>query len=138
MSDNWSLFPVLHRKPCCMTIGSFRCRVVFQDVYSFTLPGHQYEYHTKLRPNARKFLESIGKFFELHIFTMGSRMYAHTVAKCLDPDGKFFAHRIRSRDEFINSFSKFHDLKYVYIAYCFNLVGSEKFSFLRYEEDLEI
>lgn len=82
-----------------------------KDVYSFTLPGHQYEYHTKLRPGAKKFLQSISKFYELHIFTMGSRMYAHTVAKCLDPDGKFFAHRIRSRDEFINSFSKFHDLK---------------------------
>ncbi|XP_065676394.1 RNA polymerase II subunit A C-terminal domain phosphatase isoform X2 [Hydra vulgaris] len=82
-----------------------------KDVFSFKLPGHQYEYHTKLRPGARKFLESISKFYELHIFTMGSRLYAHTVAKCLDPDGKFFAHRIRSRDEFINSFSKFHDLK---------------------------
>ncbi|XP_057290991.1 RNA polymerase II subunit A C-terminal domain phosphatase-like isoform X2 [Hydractinia symbiolongicarpus] len=82
-----------------------------EDIFSFTLPGHQYEYHTKLRPGARKFLESISKFYELHIFTMGSRMYAHTVAKCLDPDGKFFAHRIRSRDEFLNSYSKFHDLK---------------------------
>ncbi|XP_066910674.1 RNA polymerase II subunit A C-terminal domain phosphatase-like isoform X2 [Clytia hemisphaerica] len=82
-----------------------------QDVYSFTLPNHQYEYHTKLRPNAHKFLESISKYYELHIFTMGSRMYAHTIAKMLDPDGKHFAHRIRSRDEFINSFSKFHDLK---------------------------
>ena len=82
-----------------------------QDVYSFTLPGHPFKYHTKLRPGARKFLESISKFYELHIFTMGSRMYAHTVAKFLDPDGKFFAHRIRSRDEFINSHSKVHDLK---------------------------
>ena len=84
-------------------------------MYSFTLPNHQYEYHTKLRPNAHKFLENISKKYELHIFTMGSRMYAHTIAKMLDPDGKHFAHRIRSRDEFINSFSKFHDLKYFII-----------------------
>lgn len=82
-----------------------------KDVFSFTLPDHPYEYHTKLRPDAHKFLENISKYYELHIFTMGSRMYAHTIAKMLDPDGKHFAHRIRSRNEFLNSFSKFHDLK---------------------------
>lgn len=57
------------------------------------------------------FLNSVSSLFELHIFTMGSRMYAHTIAGMLDPGGKLFAHRIRSRDECFNPFSKSRDLR---------------------------
>ena len=47
---------------------------------------------------------------------MGSRMYAHTIARMLDPAGKLFAHRIRSRDECFNAFSKSHDLRLVLLC----------------------
>ena len=38
-------------------------------------------------------------------------MYAHTIARLLDPEGKLFAYRIRSRDECFNAFSKSPDLR---------------------------
>ncbi|KAL9975955.1 hypothetical protein ACROYT_G013179 [Oculina patagonica] len=82
-----------------------------EDVHHFQLPGHPVWYHTKIRPGAVNFLDHVSKLYELHIFTMGSRMYAHTIARMLDPAGKLFAHRIRSRDECFNAFSKSHDLR---------------------------
>ncbi|XP_033096360.1 RNA polymerase II subunit A C-terminal domain phosphatase-like [Anneissia japonica] len=56
-------------------------------------------YHTRIRPGCQKFLEEISKYYELHIFTMGARLYAHTIASFLDPHQKYFSHRILSRDE---------------------------------------
>ena len=85
-----------------------------QDVHHFQLPGYPVWYHTKIRPGAVNFLKSISELYELHIFTMGSRMYAHTIARMLDPDGKLFAYRIRSRDECFNAFSKSHDMRLVH------------------------
>ncbi|CAB3993592.1 RNA polymerase II subunit A C-terminal domain phosphatase [Paramuricea clavata] len=82
-----------------------------KDVYHFQLPGQNCWYHTKFRPGWRKFLEDMSKCFELHIFTMGSRMYAHTIARMLDPSGVLFADRIRSRDESFDMFSKYRDLR---------------------------
>lgn len=84
-----------------------------QDVHHFQLPGYPVWYHTKIRPGAVEFLNRVSTLYELHIFTMGSRMYAHTIARMLDPEGKLFAYRIRSRDECFNAFSKSHDLRLV-------------------------
>lgn len=36
--------------------------------------------HTRLRPHCKGFLEKIAKLYELHVFTFGSRLYAHTIA----------------------------------------------------------
>ena len=44
---------------------------------------------------------------------MGSRMYAHTIARMLDPSGVLFSERIRSRDESFDMFSKYRDLRFV-------------------------
>eukprot|EP00794_Sanderia_malayensis_P019121 gene19121-21038_t len=82
-----------------------------QDVFHFRLPDQPIEYHTKFRPGAKCFLETASNMYELHIFTMGSRLYAHTIARHLDPDEKLFAHRIRSRDECMDGFSKSKDLR---------------------------
>lgn len=87
-----------------------------QGVHHFQLPGYPVWYHTKIRPGAISFLDRVSKLYELHIFTMGSRMYAHTIARMLDPAGKLFAHRIRSRDECFNAFSKSHDLRLVLLC----------------------
>lgn len=84
-----------------------------QDVHHFQLPGYPVWYHTKIRPGAVDFLNRVSQLYELHIFTMGSRMYAHTIARMLDPEGKLFAYRIRSRDECFNAFSKSHDMRLV-------------------------
>lgn len=36
--------------------------------------------HTRLRPHCRDFLEKVSRLYELHVFTFGSRLYAHTIA----------------------------------------------------------
>lgn len=36
--------------------------------------------HTRLRPHCKEFLDKIAKLYELHVFTFGSRLYAHTIA----------------------------------------------------------
>ena len=86
---------------------------IFQDVHHFQLwHGNQLLwYHTHLRPGTQQFLEKISKLYELHICTFGVRMYAHTIAKILDPDGKYFSHRILSRDECFSAASKTANLK---------------------------
>ncbi|KAI4722398.1 hypothetical protein E4T48_01271 [Aureobasidium sp. EXF-10727] len=56
-------------------------------------------YYIKLRPGLEDFLSTISKYYELHIYTMGTRTYAQNIAKIVDPDRKIFADRILSRDE---------------------------------------
>ncbi|GFS82711.1 RNA polymerase II subunit A C-terminal domain phosphatase [Nephila pilipes] len=82
------------------------------EVYHFQLYGsHTPWYHTKLRPGTETFLENISKYYELHICTFGARLYAHKIAKILDPKGTFFSHRILSRDECFDATSKTGNLK---------------------------
>ncbi|CAG9765868.1 unnamed protein product [Ceutorhynchus assimilis] len=83
-----------------------------RDVYHFQLYGPKSPwYHTRLRPGTHKFLNSICKFYELHICTFGARNYAHMIAEFLDPDQKFFSNRILSRDECFDPTSKKANLK---------------------------
>ncbi|GFQ64327.1 RNA polymerase II subunit A C-terminal domain phosphatase, partial [Trichonephila clavata] len=82
------------------------------DVFHFQLYGsYSPWYHTKLRPGTVTFLENISKYYELHICTFGARLYAHKIAKILDPEGTFFSHRILSRDECFDATSKTGNLK---------------------------
>ncbi|XP_073845794.1 RNA polymerase II subunit A C-terminal domain phosphatase Fcp1 [Musca autumnalis] len=83
-----------------------------KGIYHFQLYGPQSPwYHTRLRPGTPEFLERMSKYYELHICTFGARNYAHMIAQLLDPDGKFFSHRILSRDECFNATSKTDNLK---------------------------
>lgn len=76
------------------------------NVHSFTLwPGHP-TYYTKLRPHLKIFLEEMSEIYELHIFTFGCHKYAHQIASIIDPNQKYFGHRILSRDESVNQSSK--------------------------------
>ncbi|XP_004922411.1 RNA polymerase II subunit A C-terminal domain phosphatase isoform X1 [Bombyx mori] len=67
--------------------------------------------HTRLRPRTQEFLESAAKNYELHICTFGARQYAHAVAELLDPEKKYFSHRILSRDECFDPRTKAANLK---------------------------
>jgi RNA polymerase II subunit A-like phosphatase len=81
-------------------------------VFHFQLWGHgSMWYHTRLRPGTREFLERIGMLYELHICTFGTRSYAHTIAKHLDSEGRYFSDRILSRDECFSQNSKTANLK---------------------------
>ncbi|KAI9125474.1 hypothetical protein K1719_002892 [Acacia pycnantha] len=54
---------------------------------------------TKLRPGIWNFLEKASKLFELHLYTMGNKLYATQMAKVLDPKGVLFAGRVISRGD---------------------------------------
>ncbi|XP_037712510.1 RNA polymerase II subunit A C-terminal domain phosphatase [Drosophila subpulchrella] len=83
-----------------------------KGIYHFQLYGpHSPWYHTRLRPGTAEFLERMSQLYELHICTFGARNYAHMIAQLLDPEGKFFSHRILSRDECFNATSKTDNLK---------------------------
>ena len=85
--------------------------ILLQDVYGFTLPGHTYLYHCRLRPYAREFLQTVSRLFELHVFTMATKDYAYAVTQILDPEKKLFSDRVISRDECFDPHSKAPRLK---------------------------
>ncbi|XP_011607495.1 RNA polymerase II subunit A C-terminal domain phosphatase isoform X2 [Takifugu rubripes] len=86
-------------------------RMSNKGILHFQLGRGEPMLHTRLRPHCKEFLEKIAKLYELHVFTFGSRLYAHTIAGFLDPEKKLFSHRILSRDECIDPFSKTGNLR---------------------------
>uniref|UniRef100_A0A4W5NPU6 RNA polymerase II subunit A C-terminal domain phosphatase n=1 Tax=Hucho hucho TaxID=62062 RepID=A0A4W5NPU6_9TELE len=86
-------------------------RMSNKGIFHFQLGRGEPMLHTRLRPHCKDFLEKIAKLYELHVFTFGSRLYAHTIAGFLDPEMKLFSHRILSRDECIDPFSKTGNLR---------------------------
>ncbi|KAK6491593.1 RNA polymerase II subunit A C-terminal domain phosphatase-like [Huso huso] len=82
-----------------------------KGIFHFQLGRGEPMLHTRLRPHCKDFLEKVAKLYELHVFTFGSRLYAHTIAGFLDPEKKLFSHRILSRDECIDPFSKTGNLR---------------------------
>lgn len=58
---------------------------------------HHMQMWTKLRPGIWNFLEKASKLYELHLYTMGNKLYATEMAKVLDPSGTLFAGRVISR-----------------------------------------
>lgn len=54
---------------------------------------------TKLRPGIWQFLDRASKLYELHVYTMGKRVYATEMTKVLDPTGELFAGRIISKGD---------------------------------------
>jgi TFIIF-interacting CTD phosphatase-like protein len=51
------------------------------------------------RPGLQHFLDTMSEFYEMHVYTMGTRTYADAICKVIDPEGKIFGGRILSRDE---------------------------------------
>ncbi|TRY96814.1 hypothetical protein DNTS_015988, partial [Danionella cerebrum] len=86
-------------------------RLSNKGIFHFQLGRGEPMLHTRLRPHCKEFLEKIAKLYELHVFTFGSRLYAHTIAGFLDPEKKLFSHRIMSRDECIDPSSKTGNLR---------------------------
>ncbi|KAI7724732.1 hypothetical protein M8C21_004609, partial [Ambrosia artemisiifolia] len=54
---------------------------------------------TKLRPGIWNFLEKASKLYELHLYTMGNKLYATEMAKLLDPKGVLFNGRVISKGD---------------------------------------
>ncbi|TAQ85107.1 hypothetical protein B7494_g6572 [Chlorociboria aeruginascens] len=70
-----------------------------QDVKKFQLNEDPNVYYVKFRPGLMRFLDSISELYELHVYTMGTRPYAQSIAKLVDPTKRLFGDRIISRDE---------------------------------------
>uniref|UniRef100_H2YDS9 RNA polymerase II subunit A C-terminal domain phosphatase n=1 Tax=Ciona savignyi TaxID=51511 RepID=H2YDS9_CIOSA len=85
-----------------------------EDFFTFQLHKNEPTLYTKLRPYCREFLLAISKCYELQVVTFGSRMYAHKIAEFIDPNKKYFANRILSRDECINPLRKSGNLRYLF------------------------
>ena len=51
-----------------------------QGIVHFQLGRGEPMLHTRLRPHCKEFLEKVARLYELHVFTFGSRLYAHTIA----------------------------------------------------------
>ena len=84
-----------------------------KGVHPFQLcgPRSRSHYHLKIRPKTQEFLKNMSKMFELHIMTFGTRTYARTIAKFIDPKSHFFSQRIISRDECLDGSSKMANLR---------------------------
>lgn len=61
---------------------------------------------TKLRPGIREFLEQAKEHFDLHVFTMGDKIYAAEMARLLDPSGTLFGGRVASSSDADDSMMK--------------------------------
>ncbi|TMW68400.1 hypothetical protein Poli38472_005868 [Pythium oligandrum] len=70
------------------------------DTHFFYIPGTpQHEHVVKLRPGLTSFLEELSLTYDLFIYTHGTRLYAEEIAKIIDPEGRFFRHRIVARTD---------------------------------------
>ena len=57
------------------------------------------------------FLKQVSQYYELHVFTMGTKSYAKCVTEIIDPGKRLFCDRIISRDECFDPTSKVLQLK---------------------------
>ncbi|KAI8331257.1 hypothetical protein EDC96DRAFT_34261 [Choanephora cucurbitarum] len=72
----------------------------WKDIYTFTFGrDNQLKLTLKLRPGLDDFLKEMSQYYTLHIYTMGSRLYADTITSLIDPDGNLFGDRVMSRTE---------------------------------------
>lgn len=65
----------------------------------YVFRGNRIKYFIRVRPFCKELLDFCYDKYEMHVYTMGNRMYADNVVKIIDPDGKYFESRIISRDE---------------------------------------
>ena len=79
------------------------------------------DYIVKIRPGAKEFIEEMAKYYELVIFTAGTKDYADYALKFVDPKGKisyrlYREHVVQKGPIFVKDISKLgRDLKRVII-----------------------
>jgi RNA polymerase II subunit A-like phosphatase len=84
----------------------------FQEISQFEIDSTRF--YTKLRPHTQKFLEKMSKIYEMSIVTYGHRIYAHSIARILDPTETYFGQRIISRNELLDSDNKTRNIKFIF------------------------
>ncbi|XP_071996006.1 CTD small phosphatase-like protein 2-A [Engystomops pustulosus] len=53
-----------------------------------------FQVHLKLRPYVREFLETVGKIYEIFVFTTAKKEYSEKILEILDPQKKLIRHRL--------------------------------------------
>jgi RNA polymerase II subunit A-like phosphatase len=66
-------------------------------LHTFSLDGKTLV--LKVRPGLNNFLNSMKNYFEMYVYTAGTRAYAGMVCQIIDPTGAIFGERIVSRDD---------------------------------------
>lgn len=61
--------------------------------------GRAHKYFVKLRPKLQYFLDQLSPYYQMSIYTHGTRKYAEGTCKIMDPDGIYFGKRIVSRSD---------------------------------------
>ncbi|TDH73198.1 uncharacterized protein CCR75_003073 [Bremia lactucae] len=68
--------------------------------------GLAQQHVVKLRPGLSLFLMTLSEFYDLFIYTHGTRLYAEQIVKIIDPDERFFKNRIVARTDTPDMFHK--------------------------------
>lgn len=63
----------------------------------------------KKRPHVDRFLKEASNYFQMSIYTMGTRRYAEAVVKILDPNNIYFNSRIVARSEGTSNTNEIYD-----------------------------
>ena len=63
-------------------------------VFPVVFHGMTYQVHVRLRPHLFTFLEKIKGKFEVIVFTASQKVYANELLNLIDPDDKYFHHRM--------------------------------------------
>ncbi|ORD99661.1 FCP1 [Hepatospora eriocheir] len=63
-------------------------------------------HYVKYRPYLFSFLNKLSKLYELHVYTMGTRLYAQAILAHIDPEKKYFGNRVVTRTENLRTLYK--------------------------------
>ena len=88
----------------------------FKDVFQFQRMSNGPFRHVKMRPHTDRFLANISNYYELYIFTLGTKSYAKSIVKQLDPLKTYFQERILSIEDSTDGKHKFCNLKHMFPA----------------------
>lgn len=70
-----------------------------QNAKTFCFSQDNTKYFVTLRPFLGEFLKKVSKYFDLSIYTMGTRRYALEILKRVDRNGRYFRDQVITRDE---------------------------------------
>ncbi|XP_071723872.1 RNA polymerase II C-terminal domain phosphatase-like 5 [Rutidosis leptorrhynchoides] len=94
--DHTLIHAVSHDQPRPEDIDFFKQNQKIFEGSLFTFECESTTFLVKLRPLVRTFLEQANSLFEMSLYTRGTKMYARSIAKLLDPQGIYFGKRIIS------------------------------------------
>ncbi|KAK6090027.1 hypothetical protein P3W45_001073 [Vairimorpha bombi] len=96
---------ILHTSKKLILVLDLDQTILHTTISKEYLPGYtnfiinNINYCVKFRPYLNYMLECIYKKYEIHVYTMGTKVYAKKIVSIIDPNKKYIGRRILSRDE---------------------------------------